>query len=112
MAAMSSAVILPIWPARVWPHDRRAKKEYAEEVEQTVITLLRARPCGDHLDRRRVRSGLAPGDTRRSRRAADKHLYRAKAEGRNQVSLDMPAAMPWSAEEKHLLLDESARPRS
>jgi diguanylate cyclase (GGDEF)-like protein len=100
------AVILPDCRPGV---GRRIAERIREEVEQTVITLGN----GSVL---RVTTSIGGAFVPVWRRVtpaevielADRHLYRAKAEGRNLISLDVPAAVPVSPEEKHRLLDGAA----
>ena len=77
-----------------------------EQVEQTAIVLpdgtqfrLTTSIGGAHLSPWRRLGTEAVFDK------ADQELYRAKAEGRNRVSMDVPGAMPVSSDEKHQLLD-------
>ncbi len=97
------AVILPnCRPAA----GRAIAERICEQVEQTAVVLaegtalkLTASIGGAHISPWRKES------SKDLLHKADSELYRAKAQGRNQVAMDMAAAMPVSSDEKRQLLN-------
>jgi len=97
------AVILPnCRPAA----GRAIAERICEQVEQTPVMLsdgtaltLTASIGGAHI------SPWCKANSKNLLEQADRALYRAKAQGRNQVAMDTPAAAPVSADEKQQLLN-------